>query len=301
MNIKTLKKNIINLFGETGKKWLDSLTSTVENLAQHWQLTDIRPVANMSWNFVALAIQKNNQPVVLKISCDAQLIQDEHRTLQHFNGHGAIKVLDINKQYNALLLEQAVPGYLLKAHHPLKIEDTVNIYAGVVKALSTNELSDDKYIHARKWCEAIDRIHDARIDKRFVDKAKQLRLMLLDTAQREYLCHGDLHLENIIQQDSNWVVIDPKGIVGEMAFEAAAFDLISFDEMNDTTTISVKIVGRVTQLSTILNINFDRLLSWIFLRIIISAQWFVEDNGDPTQMLALAEYVYPLLNRESTS
>lgn len=296
--MKTLEKNIINLFGKTGRKWLDSLECTVEKLAQLWHLTNITPVSNMSWNFVALAIQKNNRPVALKISCDPKLIRDEYKTLKHFNGHGAIKVLDINTQYNAILLEQAVPGHLLKVHHPLKIEDTISIYANVVKRLSTNELSDDSYIHAIKWCEAIDRIHDARIDIRFVDKAKQVRSQLLDSTPREYLCHGDLHLENIIQQGSDWVVIDPKGIIGEMAFEAAAFDLISNEEMKDATTASVKIVERVTQLSTVLNISFDRLLSWIFLRIIISAQWYVEDNGDPTQMLALAGYVYPLISEK---
>ncbi len=144
-------------------------------------------------------------------------------------------------------------------------------------------------------------IHDSRIEKHFVDKAKQLRSVLLHTTQHEYLCHGDLHLENIIQQGSNWLVIDPKGIVGEMAFEASAYDLISKDEMKDVFTLLSKIIDRVTQLSQALEISFNRLLSWIFLRIITSAQWFIEDDGDPSQMLALANYIYPLLDNRSES
>lgn len=295
--MKILEKNIINLYGETGKERLNSLPNMVEKLSKKWQLKDIKPVKNMSWNFVVLATQKDNHPVVLKISCDKKLIQDEYNTLKHFDGHGAISVLDINIEYNALLLEQAIPGYLLKEHHPLKVEDTISIYAKVVKELSTCGLSNNNYTHVSQWCNDIDKIHDSRIEKHFVDKAKQLRLALLNTAQHEYLCHGDLHLENIIQQGSNWLVIDPKGIVGEMAFEAAAFDLISKDEMKDVSTISSKLIDRITQLSKALEINFYRLLSWIFLRIILSAQWSIEDNGDPSQMLALANDIYPLLNR----
>lgn len=126
-------------------------------------------------------------------------------------------------------------------------------------------------------------------------KAKQLKLNLLNSLKNEYLCHGDLHLENIIQNRNEWLAIDPKGIIGEMAFEAAAFDLLSNDELSDSSTTELKIVNRVKQLSTALDIDPNRLLQWIFLRIIISAQWFVEDNGDPSRVLKLAQHVYPLL------
>ena len=73
--------------------------------------------------------------------------------------------------------------------------------------------------------------------------------------------------------------------------------MLSKDEMIEASTIPSKILDRVTYISNSLDINFDRLLSWIFLRIIISAQWFIEDNGDPSQMLSFAAYVYPLLKK----
>jgi SAM-dependent methyltransferase len=120
--------------------------------------------------------------------------------------------------------------------------------------------------------------------------------MLLNSAQQEYICHGDLHLENIIQKNKHWLAIDPKGIIGEMAFEAAAFNLLSKEEMQETATIPQKIMDRTLKLSNALGINFERLLSWIFLRVLISAQWFIEDRGDPGEMLLLVAYLYPLLN-----
>lgn len=96
-----LKKNITNAFGDKGKKWISSLDQTITNLQKHWSLTELEPVKNMSWNYVALAIQ-NNHPVVLKIGCDEQAIQSEYLALQHFAGHGAMKVIDIQTDDNAL-------------------------------------------------------------------------------------------------------------------------------------------------------------------------------------------------------
>lgn len=140
----------------------------------------------------------------------------------------------------------------------------------------------------------MDRISDPRIDKHFI-KQQQLKEKLLNTVQDEYLCHGDLHLENIIQHGSNWLAIDPKGIMGEMAFEAAAFDILRPAEIKNNSTLSLIILDRVANLATALNIDFNRLLGWIFLRIIISAQWFIEDKANPSNSLVLAKQVYPLL------
>lgn len=292
--MKTLEKNVVNAFGEEGRKWLHSLPEIVERLSHQWSLSYIQPVKNMSWNYVALALQKSNRPVALKISCDKKLILDEYKALQYFDGQGAVKVFEIDHENNALLLEQALPGTILKEKQ-IPIHDKIEIYSQVIKILNKPIPLNSDYTHAREWCKAIDDIDDQRISKHLVEKAKQLRSELLDSANNEYLCHGDLHLENIIQQDSNWLVIDPKGIIGEMAFEASAFDLLSKEEMEDMAVAESIIVDRVTQLTAALGVDDKRLLGWIFLRIIISAQWFIEDKGDPANMLKLADYVYPLV------
>lgn len=286
--------NIENTFGEPGLQWLHSLPLIINKLSAYWSLTNIIPVNNMNWNYVAYAIQ-NNQNVVLKISCDQSIIESEYHALKHFNGHGAIKLIDYHVEHQALLLERAIPGNSLKENYPLNIDETILAYTNVVKAIASQKSNDYSHVHMSHWCEAIDKIEDDRIKKSFVNKAKQLKSSLLNSVKQEYLCHGDLHLENIIQNKNQWLAIDPKGIVGEMAFEAAAFDLLDNSELNDSSHIESKIIYRVTQLANALDIDFNRLLSWIYLRIIISAQWFIEDKGDPKRVLKLAEHVFPLL------
>lgn len=293
--MKTLEKNVINLFGQKGKIWLNSLPATIDKLSESWSLTNIQPMNNMSWNYVATAIQHNKMAVVLKISCDKQIVLDEYKALKYFNGDGIIQVLDYNSEHNAILLEQAIPGTALKSLHPTKITETINIYVDLVNKISIKPLPrDDHYKHVNEWLKAIDRITDNRVEKRFIDKACELRSRILNTAKHEYVCHGDLHLENIIKHGSNWLAIDAKGIIGEKAFEAAAFDLISKEEIKENKQISSLLFERIALLSNSLKIDKERLLAWVFLRIIMSAQWFIEDNGNPDDMLILAHYLYPL-------
>lgn len=116
--LSELEKNVKNVWGQQGRAWLNQLPKIIELLSAHWLLTGIEVAKNMSYNYVALANQSDKKAVVLKISCDKKLIVDEYKALKHFSGIGAVNVLDMDEEYNALLLEQAVPGYLLKENHP---------------------------------------------------------------------------------------------------------------------------------------------------------------------------------------
>lgn len=295
--MSVLEKNVVNVWGDKGRKWLESLPEIIAELSEHWKLSDVIPVDNMSYNYVAFAKQDNNTPVVLKFSCDKALIEAEYCALKQFNGVGSIQVIDRYVNHNALLLEQAVPGYLLKANHPNNIEDTIKIYVGVVKALASLPKPDARYTHVEKWSQAIDRIDDRRIKPEYIDKAKELKSYLLSSSEKEYLCHGDLHLENIIYHNKKWLSIDPKGILGEMAFEAAAFDLLDKSDWAEPKSIPNKMNQRLSLLANNLGIPKDRLLAWVFLRVIISVQWFIEDNGDPDETLKLADVLYPSLKK----
>lgn len=37
------------------------------------------------------------------------------------------------------------------------------------------------------------------------------------------MLYGELHHGNILQNDNDWLVIDPKGVIGGPAYEVAAF------------------------------------------------------------------------------
>ena len=169
--------------------------------------------------------------------------------------------------------------------------------AGVVKHMASCPLTNSHFIHVSDWCKAIDQMNDPRIEKHLIDKAQELKTFLLSSADHEYVCHGDLHGENIVSHHDTWLSIDPKGVIGEMAFEAAAFDLISKNDLLDLNSLQEKIIARVSALAHALEIDKNRLIAWIFLRMMISAQWFIEDHGNPDGMLQRASIIYPLITK----
>jgi hypothetical protein len=57
----------------------------------------------------------------------------------------------------------------------------------------------------------------------YVSKNDALADRLLETTHHQVFLHGDLHHENILLGEHGWTVIDPKGLIGDPAFEPSAF------------------------------------------------------------------------------
>ena len=61
-----LKKNIILMYNDEGKKWFDSLPDITAKIANEHNLYELTPVNNMTFNYVASGYQNDN-PIILKI------------------------------------------------------------------------------------------------------------------------------------------------------------------------------------------------------------------------------------------
>lgn len=292
--MRTLTQNVINILGENGgKAWLDNLPNTITILADHWSLSNITPVANMTYNYVAKAAQDADQPVVLKIGFDVKVITDEKKALEYFAGNASIKLIDYNGQYNALLLQQAIPGVSLKALYPANIELAMDYYvAAMQKLLSKLLLKKHNFRHIRDWLQALDRIKSGELPQNLLTKAIQLKNTLLASPTKEILLHGDLHHDNILQDQDTWLAIDPKGIIGEPEFEIAAFDFIHSAELTDNNQIKQLFLSRIATIATKANLDAERIKKWVFVRSMLGAAWVVEDNGDPSWFIKLAEIIH---------
>jgi streptomycin 6-kinase len=94
-------------------------------------------------------------------------------------------------------------------------------------------------------------------------------------------------LTTSLQDGNEWIVIDPKGIVGDVEFEMAAFDFIYHSELDnkEVTDFYEKSIALISQKS---NLNFQRIKDWVFVRLILSAAWSIEDNRDYSWAIQLA-------------
>ena len=105
--------------------------------------------------------------------------------------------------------------------------------------------------------------------------------------KNEKLLHGDLHLDNILQNDDEWLSIDPKGIIGDAEFEIAAFDFIDENELQEATP--ALFIERIEQIANKAKLSPKRIREWTFVRLILSAAWSVEDKGNPNKAIKLAQ------------
>jgi streptomycin 6-kinase len=288
--MKQFKKNIINIFGERGKNWIANLPHLVEMLAVHWELKDVTPVNSMSFNYVAKAISNTNQSVVLKISCDAESIADEKQALLYFNGNGSIKLIDYNDEYNALLIQQAVPGDTLKSLYPAQPDYVMDCYINTMKKLHDKKFSNKyEYRHIADWLKILDQLLPKEMPARLLNRALELREKLLTSMGALVFLHGDLHHDNILKQGNEWLAIDPKGVVGEPEVEIAAFDFMYVAELANKKNIKELFEKRVERLAKKADLDQQRIKDWVFVRLILMAAWSIEDNDNPSWAIKLAE------------
>lgn len=290
-NQKELEKNILNIYGKEGQSWVDHLPSIINEISLHWNLKNIHPVSNMTFHYVAKAIL-NNQPVVLKIGYDKATIDFEKQALQYFNGIGSVKLIDEYSKYHALLLHQAQPGISLKSLYSSQTEFVMDRYVDVMKKLHSQSLpKQHHYRHIQEWLTAIDKIKLSKIPANLLEKAIYLKNKLLNSIEHEIFLHGDLHHDNIIQDKNEWVAIDPKGIVGDAEFEIAAFDFMYINDLANQVAARNIFLERINLLASKSNLNSDRIRDWVFVRLILMAAWLIEDNGDPSSAIKLAEKI----------
>lgn len=55
--MKELEKNIINLYGVEGQRWLSNLPNWIKQIARAYKLYDLKPVNNLTYNYVLLGFQ----------------------------------------------------------------------------------------------------------------------------------------------------------------------------------------------------------------------------------------------------
>lgn len=276
--MKELIKNIHHLYGEQGTQWLLNLPRLVLQIAETYGLSDLKPVKNLSYNYV-LSGFKGLKPVILKLGFDRRGLNQEASALKAFAGFGVVTVLA--ESDGMLLLERAIPGVSLQSYFPAKESDAIPILCGSLKRLHQAPIpSDHPLPHIKDWLKTLDEKWD--IQALYLQEARDLRDYLLSTSESEVLLHGDLHHDNILQQDKEWLVIDPKGVIGEPAYEVAAFIRNPIPLLlREKDAVSI-IHSRINGIAEILELPQDRIIDWCFVQAVLAWVWALEDgNPDP--------------------
>nr|WP_067617918.1 aminoglycoside phosphotransferase family protein [Alicyclobacillus acidiphilus] len=100
---------------------------------------------------------------------------------------------------------------------------------------------------------------------------------LLRTTTCQTLLHGDLHHENILRQGlDDWVVIDPKGILGDPHFDTIQFLLNDTERDGDADVVLARRVGEMAKR---LHLDPARIGWWGVVRGALEACWALNGGG----------------------
>lgn len=118
-------------------------------------------------------------------------------------------------------------------------------------------------------------------------KAAAAARPLLREPQEPVILHGDFHHDNVLDGGARgWLVIDPKGLIGERGFEYANLF------RNPDTAVALA-PGQMRRRARIVAeeavLEGRRLLSWVLAYAGLGAAWSLQSGDDPGPGLAIAE------------
>lgn len=272
--MKKFKKNIIDSYGNQGKDWLDALAALTAGLASKYQLTELQPVANMSFNYVATGLQHNN-PIILKLGLNQKALAKEVACLKAFANQGAAEV--IATEAGMILMQRASPGTTLKEYFPDQDNPATTIVCQCISNLHQTEIPEQHdFLHLKDLLSILD--DDLDIPNNILCKARTRRDDLLQSTQKTVLLHGDLHHENLLKHGESWRVIDPQGFIGDPVFDVCAFIHNPMPELLQHTSPLKVIHNRIASCTHQLGYPKQRIQDWLYVKSVLCWAWCLEDN-----------------------
>jgi streptomycin 6-kinase len=286
------------LHGAAGAAWLRRLPAIVDQCARRWGLALGPPFAPLTYNYVAPARRANGTPVVLKACFPDRDCRAGAEALRIFAGRGAVRLLAADLEWSVLLLERLAPGRALSS-----VRDDVAataIAAGVMGQLWRPPPVGHAFPSVADWVAGFRRLRakfggTGPLPPRPVERAEALFSDLLASQAATVLLHGDLHHDNILAAGrAAWRAIDPKGVVGEPAYEVGAL-LRNPARVLDAPHPERVLARRADQLAEALGFDRARLRDWAYAQAVLSAVWCLEDSGYvPSQALRWIELLATL-------
>lgn len=247
-----------------------------------WDLTpDGDPIETASSDL--LPVRQGDTQAMLKLP----RVEEERlggRLMSWWNGEGAANVLA--EAEGVLLLERATgPASLVDMAENGREGQAARIVCAVAAKLHKTHNPPKTLVPLAQWFREIEPAA-SKHGGILLESAHAAR-ELLRTPQDQTVLHGDLHHGNILDfGERGWLVIDPKGLIGERGFD---FANLFCNPSEEIATAPERLSRLADVVSETANVERRRLLQWVLAYAGLSAAWTLEDGSHPTLTLAVAE------------
>jgi streptomycin 6-kinase len=257
-------------------------SALIEDCIRGWNLSLAEPWP-AAYHWVAPGRRADGTAVVLKVALfdDAEL-RREAEALRLFDSRGAVALLDSVE--GALLLERIEPGDSLVAREDSAATEAA---AMAMRRLWRPVPADTALPSIEDWGRGFARHRAAHgggsgpLEPGRFERAGRLFAELCASQADPVVLHGDLHHGNLLRaQREPWLAIDPKGVIGEPAYEPGALLRNPTPEFLREPDVGRLTRRRLDVLADALELDRTRLRDWAFAQAVLSAVWSIEDRED---------------------
>jgi streptomycin 6-kinase len=239
-----------------------------------WKLHIVKKIAETPTCEI-FEVVKDSELLILKLYSDLGW-EDEKGSisvLSAWNGNGAVKIVDHVEK--ALLMEKLEEPNLY-SFSSLKQEDQASdIFCGIVEKIHRVDIallpepvkSVNEIIKPLLQFDVTDQLQP------MFDKAKRIAEELIRPSGEMVILHGDLHHENVLKRsDGKYVCFDPKGYVGDPAYEIATIlkNPWHYPEISESEEMCLE---RAEYFAKALGFDLGRVLKFAFVHMGLSVMW----------------------------
>lgn len=271
---------------ERGIRWLEELPTLVETICQKHDITDLRPSPEMRMNLVLFGESSTHGPIVIKLAPPHWEVSNEIAALRlHQQADHYVELIDADETAAWSLQVRVEPGTMLQT-----IVQTGDISDEAATSLAADMMQKTvqpvshplghAFPDLTTWLSSLWKYADSGdnvLPADQVELAIRFARSLTANPGAPMLLHGDFHHGNILQSETGWMVIDPKGIVAEKAFEVGPFfyNPIGIDKHPDLIDIFNR---RLDIFPNTLGIDRVQLWKCALVACVLSDCWSLEDG-----------------------
>lgn len=269
-----------------GRAWLATLPRILDEVAELWQLDLGDSLPDASASLTLRALDAAGEPVVVKLQFPHREAEHEAAALAHWNGTGAVRLLDHDAERQALLLEYCLPGTPL---YDLDQDAALEVLIGLLPRLwqPAGQPFTSLAAEAEHWADTLPPMWERAgrpFERRLLEAALRSIDELSSTQGGQVLLHQDLHTGNVLRAEREpWLVIDPKPLLGEREFGLAP--IVRGAELGHSRA---HVLHRLDRLSGELGLDRERAGAWTFVQTLV---WSIDATVVWEEMIEIARWL----------
>lgn len=234
-----------------------NLDPVAARLADAW---GFRPTEELPSGFCSRVYA--DDALVLKVPFQGEEAVSGWRMALELSGSLGPRVLRHDPESGSLLMERVKPGTHLDEPEENSLLTLLTLGAEVRRLPTEGLMSMTDYFPHRT----------------------ELMEYMLATSPEPVALHGDLHHQNVLRGPRGWVLIDPKGVIGDPAFEPSAAIRNPLDKLREEADLPGLLHRRIVFVASKTGFDPFRIWAWSLLALGTSP---ADDNRTEHALLKL--------------